>query len=903
MKDSVKIEFEAKPARRLFHRCQVCGSEWPISAEYCWRCAIWLGSACNTEDIRWFVPTNKFPAGVKRNLSDGIYEATVLTVAACDSFYSSRSKCPELLKEGAEQIVALGGVITRGPGGHLTGCFASRNLIESAIRAVQCARAVQIESEEYGLKTFLGINTGPIVVRSPMDQESGESRREVSGRVINGSEALAFSLYPRMIVLSSATFKLVAPRFECYGTGPVHLWGAEQNAPKTVYVVAGTKRVINWKDRLEDGSIPLVGREEELRLLCQCWEKTRSGKMPVGLTIHLVGEPGTGKSKLLQAFLSKVSEPGNDLILIKLAGANYGGRSGLLLEEFLSECFRQGILGGKATGERPGMGSENLLIPRFFLARVKLICQLISELKKLGPSLIVIDDIHWADKESIKVFGKAFSNLPAGMMVIASCRPSGSGLAKLLTGSPTAQITLGPMSEGEAKEVSKLHSREREWISKSAWRELWKKSQGNPLYVEEATKLLLTRRESSVGETRTDINPAGLSLPGTRAGLLLTRIQEWAARELDELREELSLRWGCSLPNRLASLETQVNDWLDRLETQGYAERNGLAECLDELERFQSRVVEVCLMGGVSRPLTTRLGEALSRLYGGSYKDHYRYLLRISKEGESCSWVGHQALRVGQRAFQAGRLREAVRFFSIAEQMLPEGHPLRGGLLEDAGDANLMLGRSGEAAGLYERALIENRIANPHDEVAHKLLAARILTGEQWDLQSCECRDDPCPWHYILMSANAFLSKKNETALLLAQKARELSSDWVTRSTACLVEALSGLLVGKVGNAAMLCQQAAETMESGGPCLLSLGLHWILSQVGRSSLRKNHIRACKSTARQLGITDGLRAFQDRFDFFQLMREATWNQLIIQRDSSLRATLTILPVERFKFRNA
>jgi hypothetical protein len=815
------------------------------------------------------VPANDFPTGAKRTISDGIYEATVFTIAACDSFYVSRSRCPELLLEAASQMVASGGVMTRGPGGHLVGCFASRNLIEAAIRSVQCARAVQVESEKYGLKTFMGINTGPILIRTQMAQEGGKSHSEISGRVIGCSEALAFSLYPRMIVLSPATFKLVASHFECYGTGPINLWGTYPNTPKTVYIVAGSKKVTSWKDRLEDNSVPLVGREEELRLLCQHWEETKSGKMQTGLTIHLVGEPGTGKSKLLQAFLAKVSEAGNDMILLKLAGANYGGRSGLLLEEFMSECSRVGILSAKIMRKMPGTESEasQSSIPKSLPTRVRLVSQLLTELKSRGPTLIVIDDVHWSDRESIKVFGKAFSNLPARMMVIASYRPSGSGLAKLLTKTVKRQIILGPLDEGEAKQISKLQSKEGQWISRSAWYELWKKSQGNPLYVEEATKLLLTRRESSFGDAYPQITPDTLSLPGTRAGLLSARIREWADRELNGLQRELNLFWGWSVRSRLASLETQVNDWLDRLETQGYLERIELAECLDELERFQSRVVQVCLVGGLGRSLTTRLGEALSRLYEGSYGDHYRYLRQRSKVGGDYSWAGNQALRVAERAVRAGKLREAVRFFRIAEEVLPNDHPLRRHLLEDAGDANLLLGRAGEAVRLYQRELVEGDGSNLYNgDIVHKLLAARVLKGERVDLEACKCKDDPCPWHLVLMSADALLLKENNTALLFAEKAKEVSLDWVTRSSACLVEALGDLVVGNHENAAMFCRQAAETMESGGLSLLSFGLHWVLSQVDEDPLRKRHVSTWKSIAKQLGITSGLKAFQSKFDF-------------------------------------
>jgi hypothetical protein len=197
--------------------------------------------------------------------------------------------------------------------------------------------------------------------------------------------------------------------------------------------------------------------------------------------------------------------------------------------------------------------------------------------------------------------------------------------------------------------------------------------------------------------------------------------------------------------------------------------------------------------------------------------------------------------------------------------MLPSDYPFQRYLHENAGDANLMLGRSSEAARLYERALLENNITDPHNDVVHKLLAARILQGERLDLKSRVSKDDRCPWHLILMSADALLSRENDTALWFAGKAREISSDWVTRSTACLLEAHVDVVVGNVEKAAMLCRQAVETIESGGISLLSLGLHRILAQVEGGPSCKRHVSTWKFIARQLGIDLGLKVFRSKFD--------------------------------------
>ena len=50
---------------------------------------------------------------------------------------------------------------------------------------------------------------------------------------------------------------------------------------------------------------PLVGREEELALLTRRWERARDG---AGQLTLIVGEPGIGKSRLLEEFRATLGE-------------------------------------------------------------------------------------------------------------------------------------------------------------------------------------------------------------------------------------------------------------------------------------------------------------------------------------------------------------------------------------------------------------------------------------------------------------------------------------------------------------------------------------------------------------------------------------------------------------------
>src|SRR6266576_3962697 len=50
---------------------------------------------------------------------------------------------------------------------------------------------------------------------------------------------------------------------------------------------------------------PLIGREEEIDLLMRRWKRARDGD---GQLVLIVGEPGLGKSRLIEEFHVKLSE-------------------------------------------------------------------------------------------------------------------------------------------------------------------------------------------------------------------------------------------------------------------------------------------------------------------------------------------------------------------------------------------------------------------------------------------------------------------------------------------------------------------------------------------------------------------------------------------------------------------
>jgi predicted ATPase len=108
---------------------------------------------------------------------------------------------------------------------------------------------------------------------------------------------------PNTLVISATTFQLLGGFFACQPLGTPPLKGQAQ--PLVVYRVLYESMA---RSRLEaagsTGWTPLVGREQESRLLLERWAQVKEG---VGQVVLLSGEAGIGKSRLVQVLKEHVA--------------------------------------------------------------------------------------------------------------------------------------------------------------------------------------------------------------------------------------------------------------------------------------------------------------------------------------------------------------------------------------------------------------------------------------------------------------------------------------------------------------------------------------------------------------------------------------------------------------------
>jgi class 3 adenylate cyclase len=177
---------------------------------------------------------------------------------------------------------------------------------ERAVRAaLEIVHTIRRASSTEDLSVRVGIATGSVVVGEQAGV--GDQSKLAVGSTPNLAARLQGLAAADQIVIADSTRGLVGNAFELRDLGehelkgiaePVHSWRVE--------------RVLVTESRFDanrggNALTPLVGREEEVDLLRRRWSQARDGE---GQVVLLSGEPGIGKSRILNALRDRLGAEG-----------------------------------------------------------------------------------------------------------------------------------------------------------------------------------------------------------------------------------------------------------------------------------------------------------------------------------------------------------------------------------------------------------------------------------------------------------------------------------------------------------------------------------------------------------------------------------------------------------------
>jgi class 3 adenylate cyclase len=207
------------------------------------------------------------------------------------------------LDAASAAVTEMGGKVAKKLGDGLMALFGYPVAQENdAERAVRAALAIQrslteLNSKNEGtgkpaLAARIAIDTGPVVV-----DEVGEIFGDVPN-IAARAQALA---EPGAVVVTARVQRQVAGLFVAEERGSHELKGVPE--PVTLYRVV---RASGGGRRAGQRHLtPLVGRDEEIAMLMRRWERARQGDGQLAL---IVGEPGLGKSRLIEEFHARLRE-------------------------------------------------------------------------------------------------------------------------------------------------------------------------------------------------------------------------------------------------------------------------------------------------------------------------------------------------------------------------------------------------------------------------------------------------------------------------------------------------------------------------------------------------------------------------------------------------------------------
>jgi class 3 adenylate cyclase/tetratricopeptide (TPR) repeat protein len=420
---------------------------------------------------------------------------------------------------------------------------------DDAQRAVHAALGILEElpalnarlGELYGvaLQVRIGLHTGAVVAGGT---DAGEPRSQVDvvGRMPHIAARLQTVAPPGSVVVSDATRELVDGWFETQPLGEKALKGVSR--PIGVHRVLRPTGAVGRLDAAARRLTPVVGREQELQRLAEAWERAEGGH---GAVVHVSGEAGIGKSRLVHALIERLgANAGVEQtwqcsahhrstalypvfrLLERLAGIDRAEP----VEQQLAVLRRTVADAGIDPVEAVPLLADLLAIPGGRDAAAPALTPLdartailrILEALLVGdparhPLLLVVEDLHWADPTTVELLGRIIPSLPRlPVLCVMTFREEFE--PPWTRRQPVVEIGLGPLTSGEVRAMAEAASDTAlapavlEWVEAAA--------DGVPLFVEEMVKMLDHGGEPALGGPA----PDATVVPPTLEGLLTERL-------------------------------------------------------------------------------------------------------------------------------------------------------------------------------------------------------------------------------------------------------------------------------------------------------------------------------------------------------------------------------------------
>jgi class 3 adenylate cyclase len=465
---------------------------------------------------------------------------------------------PELVRESLgrtfeaarEVLEAHGGTVEKFIGDAVMAVFGVPSAHDDdADRAVRAAfalreRVADLARDGLPFEVRIGVNTGEAVAGT-----GTEGHFLVTGPVVNIGARLEQAAATGEILVGPVTRRVTdravrydAPReFEAKGAGRIEASAARE----LVSAVPEQRRGI------EGLRAPLIGRDRELRLLREAFDRVGAERTPSLVTVF--GAAGAGKSRLIGDLIERIGKdavrvgrclPYGEGITFYPVQQIVRADADIALSTPRAEALAQLKTAARSVMDEDeaervarrlsvviGLGDPRELLPDVadpdLMEELRWGVRRYIERRARGPLVLVFEDVHWAEQALLDLIEHLVEWSRAPLLIVCLARPDFRELRPAFAANaPNAvAITLSPLGPDDTRElIGALLAIDA--LSEDVRAEVITRAEGNPLYVEEFLRTLIetdriVQREGrwvAAGEI------SAIEIPPTLQGLITARL-------------------------------------------------------------------------------------------------------------------------------------------------------------------------------------------------------------------------------------------------------------------------------------------------------------------------------------------------------------------------------------------
>ncbi|MEW6684834.1 MAG: tetratricopeptide repeat protein [Candidatus Edwardsbacteria bacterium] len=561
--------------------------------------------------------------------------------------------------------------------------------LRACLAAIEMQEAMRAFSREKNfdlpLAMSIGINSGEVVALNVGSRERMEYT--VMGDNVNLASRLEGVAQANEIVIGENTYRQVKGKIRLKKLPPVKVKG--KTRPQNVYLILGRQEISREIEGVRPGSVKLVGRLTEMEQIHQALNKVKIGQ---GQVVAITGEPGIGKSRLAKELEILARDDGFQFV----KGKCYSYTSGIAYLPYLRQLHTLLDIQDKdSTDKKRERLQKNLPSWNFsdyepFLGQLlglsypevevldpekkkrktfEAIRSIFLKAATQQPLTLAFEDLQWADSLSLELLEQLVEEVTdKSILICLDYRPE---LALPFIGkSYCLNLILSNLDKRESLQMVSALANVAD-VSDEVLDKMMGRTEGNPLFIEEIVRSLLSRRlvkrEQQILVATKRFGK--MALPHTVSTVVLSRI--------DKLEETLrkTLQYAAVIGKEfdqelLASL-TRVSEETMQNHLENLEHFEGLLYS-KEMEgkktyEFHSTTTYEAAYGTLlkerRKELHGKVGQTLEMIYRESLEPHYEDLAHHyynSKDQNKAVFYLHKA---GDKARGFYANNEAIEFY------------------------------------------------------------------------------------------------------------------------------------------------------------------------------------------------------------------------------------------------